>query len=219
MLMSAWASPSSLVDRVASAPDVPLVAMDLASVESYILVRRLSYLADEHEGALWCPLLSGPAALDLDIDAAREHANRLRLPFVRPARHPAPVPRAMRIAALSAACSRNAIFTVRATRLAWGTGADLDRLEFGAGLEESEPSGDPEGYLRLMMQEIGLDVGAAKLAAREGSESDARLHALAEALARLGVRAAPTLRWREHLYTGLAAISTVLSEFEASVPP
>src|ERR1035437_3316413 len=128
----------SLVDRALSDPDVPLVAMDLASVDSYLLVRPLSYLAVERDGALWCPLLSKPSSLDLDIEAARIHARRLRLPFVRPERHPAPVPRAMRIAALAAARSRGAIFTVRATRLAWSTGADLDRLELGAGLEEPD---------------------------------------------------------------------------------
>src|ERR1017187_2139448 len=156
---------TSLVDRALSNPDVPLVVMDLASVESYLLVRPLSYLAVEQHGALWCPLLSKPSSLDLDIDAARIHADRLQLPFVRPERHPAPVPRAMRIAALAAARSRAAIFTVRATRLAWSTGADLDRLENGAGVEEPDPEDDPEEYLRLMAQEIGLDLSDAKLAA------------------------------------------------------
>src|ERR1019366_10040713 len=166
---------TSLVDRALSDPDVPLVAMDLASVESYLLVRGLSYLAVEQDGALWCPLLSRPAALDLDIDAARLHADRLQLPFVRPERHPAPVPTAMRIAALAAARGRAAIFTVRATRLAWSTGAALDRLELGAGLEDPDQDDDPEGYLRLMAHEIGLALEDAKLAAQEGSEWDAEL--------------------------------------------
>ena len=203
---------TSLVDRALSDPDVPLVAMDLASVESYLLVRGLSYLAVEQDGALWCPLLSRPAALDLDIDAARLHADRLQLPFVRPERHPAPVPTAMRIAALAAARGRAALFTVRATRLAWSTGADLDRLELGAGLEDPDQDDDPEGYLRLMAQEIGLAVEDAKLAAQEGSEWDVELHALAGGLAQLGIDTAPALRWRGKLHTGLAAISAVLAE-------
>jgi 2-hydroxychromene-2-carboxylate isomerase len=193
---------------------LPLVALDLASVESYLLVKPLSYLAVEQHGALWCPLLSKPSSLDIDIDAARIHAHRLRLPFVRPERHPAPVPGAMRIAALAASRSRAAIFTVRATRLAWSTGADLDRLELGAGLEDPNGDDDPEGYLRLMAEEIGLDVCDAKLAAREGSEWDAELHALAGGLARLGICAAPALRWRGKLYTGLTAISAVVADFE-----
>jgi hypothetical protein len=203
---------TSLVDRALSDPDVPLVVMDLASVESYLLVRGLSYLAVEQDGALWCPLLSRPAALDLDIDAARLHADRLQLPFVRPERHPAPVPTAMRIAALAAARGRAALFTVRATRLAWSTGADLDRLELGAGLEDPDQDDDPEGYLRLMAQEIGLAVEDAKLAAQEGSEWDVELHALAGGLAQLGIDTAPALRWRGKLHTGLAAISAVLAE-------
>ncbi len=208
---------TSLVDRALSDPDVPLVAMDLASVESYLLVRGLSYLAVEQDGAFWCPLLSRPAALDLDIDAARLHADRLQLPFVRPERHPAPVPTAMRIAALAAARGRAAIFTVRATRLAWSTGADLDRLELGAGLEDPDQDDDPEGYLRLMAQEIGLAVEDAKLAAQEGSEWDVELHALAGGLAQLGIDTAPALRWRGKLHTGLVAISAVLAESENSL--
>jgi hypothetical protein len=203
------------VDRALSDADVPLVAMDLASVESYLLVRPLSYLAVEADGALWCPLLSKPAPLDLDIDAARIHAHQLRLPFVRPERHPAPVPGAMRIAALAAARSRAAIFALRATRLAWSTGADLDRLELGAGLEDPDGDDDPEGYLRLMAGEIGLDVSDAKLAAREGSDWDLELDAIARDLGRLGIHAAPALRWRGNVYSGLRAISAVLAECES----
>jgi hypothetical protein len=206
---------NSLVDRALSAPDIPLVAIDLASVETYFLVRPLSYLAVERDGAIWCPLPSRPASLDLDVDAAMIHAHSLRLPFVRPERHPAPVPGAMRIAALAAARARGALFTVRATRLAWSTGADLDRLELGAGLDESDPDDDPEGYLRLMVEEIGLDVCEAKLAARKGSEWDVELEELACGLARLGIDAAPALRWRGELYTGLVAISGLLAESEA----
>jgi hypothetical protein len=188
--------------------------MDLASVESYLLVRRLSYLAVEQHGALWCPLLSESASLDADIDAARLHAQRLRLPLVRPERHPAPVPRAMRIAALAAARSRAAIFTFRATRLAWSTGADLDRLELGAGLQEPDSDDDPEAYLRMIAQEIGIEVADATLASREGSEWDIELGSTADGLARLGIHAAPALRWCGTVYTGLVAISGVLAESE-----
>jgi hypothetical protein len=203
---------NSLVDRVSSAPDLPIVAIDLASVETYFLVRPLSYVAVERDGALWCPLPSRPASLDLDVNAAIVHARRLRLPLVRPARHPAPVPGAMRIAALAAARGRGAHFTVLATRLAWSTGADLDRLELDAGLEEAEPYDDPAEYLRLMVEEIGLDVCEAKLAAREGSRWDLELHAISAGLARLGIDAAPALRWRGERYTGLAEISAVVAE-------
>ncbi len=206
---------TSLVDCALSDPDLPLVALDLASVESYLLVRALSYLAVEQDGAVWCPLISEPAALDLDVEAARRHAERSRLPFVRPERHPAPVPRAMRIAALATARRRGAIFSVRATRVAWSTGADLDLLD-GSGTFE-DPEDDPAAYLDLIAEEIELDVRDAKLAAREGSEWDVELHALARGLARLGIHAAPALRWRRKLYAGLTAISAVLPESEGNL--
>src|SRR5664280_3487979 len=92
---------SRLAKPVWSDPDVPLVVIDLASVETYFLVRPLSGLAVEQAGAVWCPLISEPAQLDLDVDAARACANRLQIPFVRPETHHAPVPRAMRLAALA----------------------------------------------------------------------------------------------------------------------
>jgi hypothetical protein len=123
----------------------------------------------------------------------------------------------MRIAALAAARGRAAIFTVRATRLAWSTGADLDRLELGAGLEDPDQDDDPEGYLRLMAHEIGLAVEDAKLAAREGSEWDVELRSIAGGLSRLGIHAAPALRWRGKLYSGLVAICAVLAEVESSL--
>lgn len=205
---------TTLIDRALLDPNLPLFVMDLASVETYLLVRALSYLASERDGAIWCPLPSRPAALDDDIDAARNHALDLGLPLVTPERHPAPVPRAMRIAALAAARSRAAIFTLRATRLAWSSGADLDRLEHGAGLGEPDPDDDEQEYLRLIVREIGLDVREARLAAREGSDWDSELRAIAERLAQVGIAAAPALRWRGRLYTGLPAISGLLAESE-----
>lgn len=217
-------NPSASPDRRARqakppwSADAPIVAIDLASVETYFLVRALSGLAVEKEGAVWCPLRSEPARLDLDIESARLHAKRLQLPFVRPERHPAPVPRAMRIAALAAARGHGAIFVLRATRLAWATGADLNRLGDGGTPEDPDLEDDPDGYLRLMMQEIGFTVDEAKLAAEEGSSWDAELRSLADGLARLGVHAAPALRWRGEVHTGLLAISAVLAECEDPQP-
>jgi hypothetical protein len=208
---------TSLVDRALSDPDVPLVVMDLASVESYLLVRPLSYLAVEQDGAVWCPLTSEPAALDLDVDAARACADHLQIPFVRPATHPASVPRAMRLAALASQRSRGAIWTVRATRLAWATGADLGRLGEDSCPQGKDAEDDLGGYLELMAQEIGLDVSDAKLAAQEGSEWDLELHWIASRLAQLGIHVAPALRWRGKLYTGLVEISAVLAESERSL--
>jgi len=201
-----------------SDPEVPLVVIDLASVETYLLVRALSDLAIERDGAVWCPLISEPAPLDLDVDAARAYANRLQIPFVRPARHPAPVPRAMRLAALAGARGCGAIWTVRATRLAWATGADLDRLDASAGLDARREEDDLQGYLRLMAPEIGLGVSDAKLAAEEGSPWDLELHSIAGRLAQLGIHSAPALRWQGTLHTGLDAIAAVLADFGMHLP-
>lgn len=191
--------------------DVPLVVFDLASVETYILVRALSDVAVEADGALWCPLISHPAPLDLDIEAAQAYATRLQLPFVRPRRHPAPVPRAMRLAALAAARGHGAIFTVRATRLAWSIGADLDRLGGDAGLRDGDMDDDAEEYLRLMMDEIGVDVPDARVAAEEGSDWDVELDLIARTLSELGAHSAPALRLRGVFYTGQAAIASALA--------
>jgi 2-hydroxychromene-2-carboxylate isomerase len=197
-----------------SDPGVPLVAIDLASVETYLLVRALSEAAVEEHGALWCPLASSPAPLDRDIGAARRLAQALQIPFVPPPRHPAPVPRAMRLAALAAARGRGAIFTVRATRLAWATGTDLDLLTEqvdGAHANEEEDLG---GYLELIMREIGLDVAEAKRAAAEGSPWDLELQRTSARLAQLGIRSAPALRLHGKLHSGRAAISRALAVHE-----
>jgi 2-hydroxychromene-2-carboxylate isomerase len=190
--------------------DVPLVVIDLASVETYLLVRDLSALAVEAHGARWCPLISQPAPLDLDIEAASACANRLQLPFVRPERHPAPVRKAMRVATLAAARGQAALFTVRATRLAWSTGADLDRL--GEGQEVEGEEDDPAAYLPLMMEEIGIEPGEARRAATEGSDWDLELTSIAGSLGRLGIQAAPALRWRGRLHVGRDAILSVLPD-------
>jgi hypothetical protein len=84
-------------------------------------------------------------------------------------------------------------------------------------LEDPDQDDDPEGYLRLMAHEIGLAVEDAKLAAQEGSEWDAELRSIAGGLSRLGIHAAPALRWQGKLYSGLVAICAVLAEVESSL--
>jgi AcrR family transcriptional regulator/predicted DsbA family dithiol-disulfide isomerase len=195
-----------------SDPDVPLVVIDLASVETYVLVRPLSDLAVEREGAVWCPLISKPAGLDLDVEAARRHVDRLQLPFVRPERHPAPLPRAMRLATFASARACGAIFTIRATRLAWAAGADLDRLGEQPGLKDGEIDDDLDEYLRLIAREIGLDIEEAKLAMEESSAWAGQLDQAADCLAQMGIESAPALRWQGRVYTGLNAISAVLAD-------
>jgi AcrR family transcriptional regulator len=201
-----------------SDPDVPLVVIDLASVETYVLVRALSDLAVEREGAVWCPLISKPAGLDLDVEAARRHVERLQLPFVRPERHPAPLPRAMRLATFASARACGAIFTIRATRLAWAAGADLDCLGDRPSLEDGEIEDDLDDYLRLIVREIGLDIEEAKLAMEDGSAWEGQLDRAADCLAQMGIDSAPALRWQGRVYTGLDAISAVLAD-DGQHPP
>jgi predicted DsbA family dithiol-disulfide isomerase len=193
-----------------SDPDVPLVVIDLASVETYLLVRALSDLAVEEQGAVWCPLISEPARLDLDLEAARRQVDRLQLPFVRPERHPAQLRRAMRLATLASTRARGAIFTIRATRLAWATGADLDRLGDAPSVKDRDAEDDD--YLRLIVREIGVEIEEAKTAMEEGSDWDAELDCAAGRLGELGIRRAPALRWHGRVHTGLDAVSAVLAD-------
>jgi AcrR family transcriptional regulator len=193
-----------------SDPDVPLVVIDLASVETYLLVRALSDLAVEQQGAVWCPLISEPARLDLDLEAARRRADRFQLPFVRPERHPAALRRVMRLATLASTRGCGAIFTIRTTRLAWAAGADLDRLGDAPGVKDRDAEDDD--YLRLIVREIGVEIGEAKTAMEEGSDWDAELDRAAGRLGELGIHRAPALRWHGRVHTGLDAVSAVLAD-------
>src|ERR1700730_1532720 len=165
---------------------VPLVVLDLASVETYLLcqpltglARELTWTAQRPGGAIWCPMASAPAPLDLDRELAERVARRIELSLAWPERHPAPVPRAMRVAALACGRGVGAAVIYRLSRLAFGGGGDLD---------------DPAEYL-LALTEAGLTAREAMLAAKEGSVWEAELRSLARELAELGISAAPALRW------------------------
>jgi 2-hydroxychromene-2-carboxylate isomerase len=182
-------------------PSVPLVVLDLASVETYFLVQPLSCLAFERDGAVWCPLISAPAPLDRDEREARACADRLELELAWPQRHPEPVSRAMRVAALAAAHGRGADFMLGMSRLAWGSGRDLD---------------DP-GEWEFAAAENGLDAGEASAAAQEGSVWDLQLRDVARALKRLGVVKAPALRWQGQIYSGRQSIAPLLAQSHSSI--
>jgi hypothetical protein len=192
-------------------PSVNLVVLDLSSVQTHLLVQPLSWLAAEADGALWWPMLSGPGFLDHDRAIAKRCAELVELPLVWPERHPAPVPRAMRITALACERGRGATAMFSFARLAFGAGADLDRIEQGAGLEEfeAEESGD-ELFLEGVEQDTGLTPVETKLAAEQGSDSDAALSLLAVELRAVGISSAPALRWRGQTYLGCRAICSVL---------
>jgi 2-hydroxychromene-2-carboxylate isomerase len=187
-------------------PDVPLVVLDLASVETYLLAQPLSWLASQAAGAVWCPLISAPAALDEDRDEARRCAERVRLALSWRERHPAPVPRTMRFAALACSRGKAASFFFGASGMAFGSGIDLEQIEPG----------------RSFAAELrrGLDVSAAETrAAREGgSEWDVALGRIARELAGVGISSAPALRWRREIYLGAQEIDSVLAEGESLQP-
>ncbi len=183
-------------------PGVALVVLDLASVETYFLVRPLACLAFEQEGAVWCPLISSPAPLDRDMQRAQARARELELELQWPECHPRPVPRAMRVAALACDHGHGAEFMLGMSRLAWGAGRDPE---------------DPGEY-EFLAAEYGLDTREAREAALEGSAYDRRLADGAGRLGRLGIAAAPALRWQGRLYLGSEAIAPLLPEPQGAQP-
>lgn len=181
---------------------VPLVMLDLASVETYLLVQPLACLAFEQEGAVWCPLSSAPAPLDRDRQAAQGRADRLGLELAWPQGRAVAVPRAMRVAALACARGRGADFMLGMSRLLWGSGRRLD---------------DPGGY-EFVAAELGIEPREARAAAQEGSASDLELQAIASNLQRLGITTAPALRWQGKVYLGSQSIAPVLAQSQSSQP-
>jgi 2-hydroxychromene-2-carboxylate isomerase len=196
---------------------VPLVILDLASVETYLLVQPLSWLARQSEGTLWCPLASAPAPLDLERDAARSCAERARLPLNWPQRHPAPVPKAMRLAMLASRQGRAASFMFQMTRLAFGSALDVDQITGSVEWENVDPD-HPEQYLLAIDAGMGLDPDEAVLAAEAGSSCDRELQAIAAELRRIGITSAPALRWDGQTHLGAAAITCVLPQSESTQP-
>lgn len=190
---------------------VPLVVLDLASVDTYLLAGPLSSLAPESAGALWCPLISEPTPLDRDRNAARACAEGLELPLAWPERHPAAVPRAMRVAALASMRGCAASFMLGMSRLAFGSGIDLEGIGRAIDWERIDPQ-HPERFLLAVEDDMGMSVQEAASAVLEGSAADVELALTAHRLARAGVSAAPALRWQGTLYLGACAISPALAK-------
>ncbi|HEV3071831.1 MAG TPA: hypothetical protein VGY76_10460 [Solirubrobacteraceae bacterium] len=184
-------------------PQVPLVVLDLASVETYLLLQPLTGLARESAGAIWCPLASDPAPLDLDRESVAQVAATVDLHLSWPVRHPAAVPRAMRVAALACSRGQGASVMFALSRVAFGGGGDVD---------------EPAEYLRAL-KDTDLAAREARLAAESGSHWEGELCRLARELAALGIQRAPALRWGGRLYLGSRAIASVLGESSSSQPP
>ncbi|MGH9919869.1 MAG: hypothetical protein ACRD6W_13525 [Nitrososphaerales archaeon] len=187
-----------------------MVVLDLASVETYLLISRLADLASERSGAVWCPLIGGPGALDLDLAAAKTMSERMQLPLIRPAGHFQAVPRTMRVATLAASRSKGARLMLRATRLAWATGADLDALFAPESANCFIPPEEPDGYLAMIAHEISLSLADVQHAAEDGSEQDIELHVLAQGLEQIGIDTAPAVRRGSQIHLGFDAVSALL---------
>lgn len=179
-----------------SDPAVPLVVLDLASVESYFLVQPLACLAFEQDGARWCPLLSPPEPLDLDRRMAEHTARALELELCWPERHPTPVPKAKRVATLACLQGCGADFMLRMFRLAWCSGRDLD---------------NPREY-EFVASELGLDAVIATSGAQQGSAWELAQLELAMQLQQIGIGAAPTVRWGGEVHRGRPTIEPLLAQ-------
>lgn len=109
--------------RVTGSPIAAELLFDLGDPFSYLVAEA----AERTFAALaWTPVIALRAA-DADVaERAEARARALRLPLVWPERWPAPVPRAMRVAAYAVAEGRGAPFVLAASRLAFAGGYDLE---------------------------------------------------------------------------------------------
>ena len=205
--------------RLASASDwtdteTSLVVLDLASVETFLLVGLLSRTVSEPGGALWCPLQSGPAVLDRDRGAAQSRAVDLDLSVAWPVDHWRPVPRAMRVAALAMAHGCAEPYMRSMSRIAFAAGMDINKVTAPIGPGRSHLA-DPELYYVAAGEELGLNPREVTRATQDGSDCDRHLQALATRLADLGITQAPAVRLRGELYVGEQAISRTLAVLDA----
>jgi 2-hydroxychromene-2-carboxylate isomerase len=196
---------------ILSDPDAPLVVLDLASVETYLLVGILSRNVSEARGALWCPLESEPAELDLDRSQAKGLASDLGLSVTWPGGHWRPVPRAMRVAALALDRGCAPSYMRSMSRVAFGAGMDVDRVSASVEPKRSHLI-DFEPYAVAVDRELGLSELEIVDATEQGSRWEHRLQKVASELAELGIDRAPALRHDGQIHFGARAISALLAE-------
>jgi hypothetical protein len=194
--------------------DAPLVVLDLASVETYLLVGMLSRTMSDSRQALWCPLQSGPAELDLDRAEAERLARDLDLSVIWPSERWRPVPRAMRVAALAMTRSRTELYMRSMSRMAFGAGFDINNVSAPIEPKQSHLI-DPEPYYIAVDEDLGLNGEDVTHAITEGSAYDGALKDLAGELAGLGITHAPAVRFAGELYTGAGVIARMLLEMDA----
>jgi 2-hydroxychromene-2-carboxylate isomerase len=154
---------------------------DLADPGTYLAAERVERLPVP---VSWLPATL-PGAIPTPVASAGRRARELGLPLVWPARHPEPLPLAMRVAACAARASRAAEFVLAATRLAFCGGFDLE---------------DP-AVLAEAAAAAGLELGAA-LRAAGADELDREIRAAGRFLAAHGATAMPVVQAGRTLFSG-----------------
>jgi 2-hydroxychromene-2-carboxylate isomerase len=188
------ADPSSrgLARRASRTHGPPAFFFDLACPFSYLAAEQVQRALGQVD---WIPV-RGEQTSDEPwgrLEAACGHTQRravaLRLPLVWPERFPAPVPRALRVAAYAAELGAGDRFTLAASRLAFCGGFDLE-----------EPD-----VLAEAAAASGLASDACLAAARDIAR-DTTLQATTWALLARGVTRLPAFRVGRHFLQGERAI-------------
>jgi hypothetical protein len=187
-------------------PEAPLIALDLASVETYLLVGTLSRNMPDAGRALWCPIESGPAELDLDRAEAELLASELHLSITWPCGPWRAVSRAMRVGvlALDRGCAPSYMRSM--SRVAFGAGMDVDKVSGPIEPQRTHLT-DFEPYAVAVDEEWGLSALDIAVATQQDSRWDLRLRRIASELAQLGIVRAPALRLDGEVHIGARAIS------------
>jgi 2-hydroxychromene-2-carboxylate isomerase len=195
-----------------SDPRRPLVVLDLASVETHLLVGLLSRTVSEPRGALWCPLLSAPAELDRDRPRAERHAAALGFSVKWPRQHWRPAPRAMCVAALAMArgCAEPYLRTM--SRMAFAAGVDVDEVFAST---RREPL-DSESFYVSASKSLGLSEAEVALAIQDPTEWESSLKSIATQLETIGITRAPAVRREGVIHVGASAILPLLAELDSS---
>jgi len=196
---------------ILSDPNAPLIALDLASVETYLLVGTLSRNMPDAGRALWCPIEGGPAELDLDRAQADRLASELHLSITWPVGHWRAVPRAMRVGALALDRGCAPSYVRSTSRVAFGAGMDVDKVSGPIDPQRTHLT-NFEPYAVAVDEEWGLSALDVAAATQQGSRWDLRLRRIARDLAQLGIVRAPALRLDGEVHIGARAISELLPE-------
>jgi 2-hydroxychromene-2-carboxylate isomerase len=182
-------------------------AFDLASPFTYLAAERIER---SFARVVWRPVWgdalgdghpNGAADAERLFARAGERADALRMPLVWPDGFPAPVPSAMRVAALAAERGKAGGFVLAACRLAFCGGFDLE---------------DPEVLAEAAAAAcLGLDEC---LAAAQAPDRDGRMEEAGRRLMAQGADRLPAVRVGRTLFCGEDRIAEALAAVRAPAP-